>query len=71
MPTILRELDTIADFTDYLEIKRTFIELGRKLVVPGEEHLLALYLQQGRCFPSGHETLILDGACVARILELC
>jgi hypothetical protein len=60
LPTLLRELDTITDFTNYLEAKRAFFEPGRKVVVPGEEHLLALYLQHGRQFPGGWEILILD-----------
>jgi hypothetical protein len=60
LPIILRELDTITDFTEYLEAKRLFFESGRRIVVPGEEHLLALYLHHNRGFPDGHEVLILD-----------
>jgi hypothetical protein len=60
LPIILRELDTIADLTEYLEAKRMFFVSGRRIVVPGEEHLLALYLHHNRGFPDGNEVLILD-----------
>jgi len=40
---ILGELDTIRDFTDYLEKRATFIRSGRLLEAHGEENLLAYY----------------------------
>lgn len=40
---IMRELDTITDFTDYLEKKANFIRSGRLAVAHGEEDLLAYY----------------------------
>lgn len=59
-PILLRELDTITDFTRYLETKRTFFESGRRAVFPGEEHLLAVYLHHGRSFPDGQDVMVLD-----------
>ena len=40
---IMNELDTIRDFTDYLEKKAAFIRSGRLSVAYGEENLLAYY----------------------------
>ena len=40
---IMGELDTIRDFTDYLDKKATFIRSGRLSVAFGEENLLAYY----------------------------
>jgi hypothetical protein len=60
LPIILRELDTITDFAAYLEAKRLFLESGRRILVSGEEHLLALYLHHNRGFPGGHDVLIID-----------
>ena len=59
-PILLRELDTITDFTHYLETKRAYFESGRRAVFPGEEHLLAIYLHHGRSFPDGQDVLVLD-----------
>lgn len=41
---IMKELDTISDFTDYLERKTKFIRSGYLLNATGEEELLAYYL---------------------------
>lgn len=43
LDVILRELDTIRDFTDYLEKRAAFIRSGRLLEAHGEENLLAYY----------------------------
>ena len=59
-PIFLRELDTIADFTHYLQAKEEFFLSGRAAIFPGEEHFLAFYLHHGRAFPQNTETLILD-----------
>ncbi|XKT75358.1 MAG: hypothetical protein ACJKSS_01050 [Patescibacteria group bacterium UBA2103] len=42
---VLRELNTITDFTDYLVEKENFLRSGRVIVAEGEEELLAWYLQ--------------------------
>jgi len=41
---VMRELDTIKDFTEYLRAKEALIRGGRLLGAPGEEDLLASYL---------------------------
>jgi hypothetical protein len=43
---VLRELDTITDFTDYLTCKEALVLSGRLLGAAGEEELLARYLTQ-------------------------
>jgi hypothetical protein len=43
---VLRELDTITDFTDYLTCKEALVRSGKLLVAAGEEELLARYLTQ-------------------------
>ena len=40
---VLSELDTVRDFTDYLEKRRAFIRSGKLLEAHGEENLLAFY----------------------------
>lgn len=40
---VMRELDTISDFTDYLTKKAEFIRSGRLFQAHGEENLLAYY----------------------------
>ncbi|WP_437512369.1 hypothetical protein [Sorangium sp. So ce1099] len=48
LDVILRELDTVADFTKYLRKKEEFIASGRLLIAPGELDLLSLYLRTMR-----------------------
>ena len=43
LDVILTELDTIRDFTDYLEKRAKLIRSGKLLVAHGEENLLAYY----------------------------
>ena len=43
---VMKELDTITDFTDYLEQKADFVRSGRLMSATGEEDLLAYYLEQ-------------------------
>ena len=43
LEVIMRELDTIGDFVDYLDKKEKFIRSGRLLQADGEENLLAYY----------------------------
>jgi len=52
---LLKELDTITDFLDYLEEKETFIRGNRLYQSFGEENLLAWYLQRMREDGSRHE----------------
>ncbi len=41
---VMGELDTISDFTDYLQKKEAFVRSGKLLVAGGEEDLLAYYM---------------------------
>lgn len=41
---LMKELDTVTDFTDYLERKAKFIRSGNLIQAAGEEELLAFYL---------------------------
>ena len=57
---LLRELDTITDFVDYLAEKEEFLSGDAvSLILTGEENLLALYLHNGRSFPVGPDLLII------------
>jgi hypothetical protein len=44
---VMREMDTIADFTRYLQEREVFIREERVLHSPNEAELLAIYLQHG------------------------
>jgi hypothetical protein len=44
---LMKELDTVTDFTDYLTRRERFIRSGRLLVAVGEEDLFAYYAQSG------------------------
>jgi hypothetical protein len=44
--TILSELDTVTDFTDYLTAKRKFVS-NKTILIPSEVDFLAYYLQRG------------------------
>ena len=58
---ILRELDTITDFVDYLVKKEEmFIHEAKLLFGGAEEDLLAFYLINQRMFPSNPDTLMLE-----------
>ncbi|PKL67682.1 MAG: hypothetical protein CVV28_05285 [Methanobacteriales archaeon HGW-Methanobacteriales-1] len=58
-PILLKELDTITDFIDYLNAKEKFFNSGKKAYFKSEEDLLAIYLHRGRKFPKNiDETLI-------------
>ena len=43
LEVVMRELDTVTDFADYLEKKANFVRSGRLLQADGEENLLAYY----------------------------
>ena len=49
--TFLSELDTVADFIDYLIAKESFCSQVRHMIQVREEDLLAIFLQEGRKFP--------------------
>ena len=74
LEVIMRELDTIRDFSDYLEKKAKFIRSGRLLQARGEENLLAYYAirtnEEGEhdfvseAHPQkGHVPIKIDGSC--------
>lgn len=56
---VLRELDTITDFVNFLKAKEKVTETCA-VIHPGEKHLLAFYLLQGRQFPEQADFLSLD-----------
>ena len=62
---ILKELDTIKDFTDYLEEKEQLIRIGSEInILGGEQELLAYYLGNMRTFEKlkkVHSLVITDG----------
>lgn len=58
---VLRELDTITDFIRYLAAKEELIgERDVRMVVCGEENLMAWYLHNGRSFPEGFTGVFLE-----------
>jgi hypothetical protein len=59
-PILLTELDTIADFAQYLEEKERFFLSVNGVLFSAEEDLLALYLHQGRKFPAGYDVVLID-----------
>ena len=52
LPLVLGELDTITDFVEYLRAKESLLSTNQIVMVPGEEHLLAVYLSNARLFPA-------------------
>ncbi len=54
---ILGELDTTADFLQYLDAKESF---SGGIVFEGEENLLGLYIHAGRKLPTGCDTLFVE-----------
>lgn len=46
LDTLMRELDTVHDFTTYLSHKETFVSSGRLVMSAGEEDLLGYYLSE-------------------------
>ena len=59
---LLRHLDTISDFVQYLTDKNELLARCAITVEGGEENLLAIYLHGGRKFPAGPDMLnIQDG----------
>ena len=63
---LLQTLDTISDFTMYLQKKEKFVRSMKAVIVPGEEELLAFYL--GKINNEGEHDFIVN-ECNAFILE--
>lgn len=57
---ILRHLDTISDFVNYLIDKEKFLSETSLIINGGEENLLALYLHNGRKFPANADMMIIE-----------
>ena len=57
---LLRHLDTISDFVDYLSEKEKLLSNTSFIINGGEEKLLAIYLHNDRQFPSEVDTIILE-----------
>lgn len=59
-PIMLMELDTITDFTRYLETKEHFFDSGKTARFQSEEDLLAIYLHGGRKLPDNYDRLLVE-----------
>jgi hypothetical protein len=57
---LLRYLDTISDFVQYLAAKKEFFNRAAIIMEGGEEDLLALYMHRGRQFPQELDMVILQ-----------
>jgi len=57
---LLRHLDTISDFVDYLSEKEKFLSNTSVIINGGEENLLAIYLHNDRQFPYEVDTIFLE-----------
>ncbi len=58
---VMRELDTITDFIEYLTAKEDCVSGGCSIIMEGSEsNLLGLYLSNGRSFPGGSNVMIVD-----------
>jgi hypothetical protein len=62
LQTVLTELDTIADFVEYLQSKEHLLTTTQVITHGGEEDLLAIYLHNGRSFPDAPDLLIVEPA---------
>ncbi len=57
---LMKELDTISDFVQYLREKEAFISSGAEIILEGgEEDLLAYYLTNNRSFPTDRDIIII------------
>lgn len=65
---LLNELDTISDFCEYLRKRKELFESDLRIVVFGEENLLAYYLYNNRSFPQGNLSIV-DGDMYARLIK--
>ncbi len=58
---LVRHLDTISDFVEYLAAKEALLSRSGLVINGGEENLLALYMHQGREFPLNPDMLFVEG----------
>jgi hypothetical protein len=58
---LLQELDTISDFVKYLSGKEQFLQSARLVCEGPEEDLLAMYLHNGRQFPTDCDVAVVKG----------
>ncbi len=56
---VLRELDTISDFVEYLSAKETLLQRDGIVMEGQEEDVLALYIHRGRKFPNEVDMLVI------------
>lgn len=56
LKVVMKELDTVADFTAYLVARSKFLRSGQVGIIAGEEHLLAAYMMNG--FKDGRPAFI-------------
>lgn len=59
LQVVLRELDTIGDFVEYLSTKEMLLQKAGVVMKGREEDLLALYLHGGRKFPDELDMLVI------------
>lgn len=59
-PIILKELDTITDFIDYLDAKEKFFDSGKNVYFDSEEQLMGIYLHRGRKFPLNIDNTLVE-----------
>ena len=79
LEVMMQELDTIGDFTDYLEKKALFVRSGQLSLANGEENMVAYYairindrgqhdfLPHGQLFGDGHAAIKIDGTHYRRM----
>lgn len=68
--TVLSELDTIADFVDYLSVKEEIVLRGVVPFLGGqEEDLLAFYIHQGRRFPEEPDLIVVGEGLWAALVQ--
>jgi len=68
--TLLKELDTIADFVSYLAAKEAFCGGRAKIQFDGpEENLLAAYLHNGRKLPQNADVMVVGDGLWKQFLE--
>jgi hypothetical protein len=68
---LLRYLNTITDFTDYLQLKMQFFTSRPRLsiVTEGEEDLLAFFLHQNNSFPKEADFIMIEGGGWKKLLR--
>lgn len=66
---VLRELDTITDFVDYLAAKEQLFNRASVLMDGQEEDILALYIHQSRQFPVEPDMLVIGDDLWRRITK--